>query len=55
MWMLILVPDYLAHQGWSAQKIGWAMGLFFVEVKIANAHAETARGNYFSTSGEMKS
>lgn len=30
MWTLILVPDYLANRGWSTQKIGWAMGLFFV-------------------------
>ncbi len=35
MWTLILVPDYLVHQGWSAQKIGWAMGVFFVFALLA--------------------
>ena len=48
MWMLILVPDYLAHQGWSAQKIGWAMGLFFVVSlfsRIYSGHLADRIGN----------
>ena len=48
MWTLILVPDYLAHQGWSAQKIGWAMGLFFVFAlfsRIFSGHLADRIGN----------
>lgn len=30
MWMLVLIPDHLARQGWSGQRIGWAMGIFFI-------------------------
>ena len=29
MWMLLLLPDFLTQRGWSSQKIGWAMGVYF--------------------------
>jgi MFS family permease len=29
MWILVLLPDFLAQEGWSSQKIGWAMGSYF--------------------------
>ncbi len=48
MWTLILVPDYLTHRGWSAQKIGWAMGLFFVVAlfsQIFSGHLADRIGN----------
>ena len=48
MWTLILVPDYLVHQGWSAQKIGWAMGVFFVFAlfsQIFSGHLADRIGN----------
>lgn len=30
LWVLILVPEFLSHHGWRTQKIGWAMGMFFL-------------------------
>ncbi len=48
VWTMILVPDYLSHQGWSAQKIGWAMGLFFVVAlfsQISSGHLADRIGN----------
>ena len=30
MWMLLLLPQHLAQNHWSSQKIGWAMGVFFL-------------------------
>jgi len=48
MWTLILVPDYLVQQGWSAQKIGWAMGVFFVFAlfsQIFSGHLADRIGN----------
>ncbi len=35
MWMLLLLPRFLVHLGWSSQKIGWAMGCFFVVYLVA--------------------
>jgi MFS family permease len=29
-WILVLVPSFLHGQGWSSQKIGWAIGVYFV-------------------------
>lgn len=29
-WILVLLPNFLHGQGWSSQKIGWAIGIYFV-------------------------
>ena len=29
IWMLLLLPGFLAQKGWSSQRIGWAMGSYF--------------------------
>lgn len=39
MWMLILLPEFLVNQKWSHQKIGWAIGLFFVVSLFARIYA----------------
>lgn len=48
IWSLLLLPDFLASKGWSAQKIGWAMGsLFLVHliVQIFSGHLAERYGN----------
>lgn len=47
-WVLILVPDFLSQHGWSTQKIGWAMGLFFLVYlfsQILSGHLADRIGN----------
>ena len=39
MWMLILLPEFLVNQKWSHQKIGWAIGLFFVVLLFARIYS----------------
>ncbi|MBM3801002.1 MAG: MFS transporter [Acidimicrobiia bacterium] len=29
VWMLLFLPDFLVRQGWSSQKVGWAVGSYF--------------------------
>ncbi len=29
VWMLLFLPEFLVHQGWSSQKVGWAVGSYF--------------------------
>jgi len=48
MWMLLLLPDFLAQRGWSSQKIGWAMGAYFsvyLLVQILAGHIADRYGN----------
>jgi cyanate permease len=48
MWMLLLLPDFLSHRGWSSQKIGWAMGAYFsvyLLVQILAGHIADRYGN----------
>ncbi|MXZ34965.1 MAG: MFS transporter [Acidobacteria bacterium] len=48
VWTMVLVPDYLSHQGWPAQKIGWAMGLFFIVAlfsQVFSGHLADRIGN----------
>jgi len=30
LWLLLLLPNFLRQQGWSNQKIGWAVGSYFL-------------------------
>jgi len=48
LWMLLLLPDFLAQGGWSSQKIGWAMGAYFsvyLLVQILAGHVADRYGN----------
>src|SRR4030095_7476978 len=48
MWMLLLLPGFLAQRGWSSQKIGWAMGAYFsvyLLVQILAGHIADRYGN----------
>src|SRR5947209_1845414 len=48
VWMLLLLPDFLAQKGWSSQKIGWAMGSYFsvyLLVQILAEHIANRYGN----------
>jgi len=29
-WVLVLLPNFLAERGWSSQRIGWAVGCYFL-------------------------
>lgn len=29
-WMLLLLPNFLQERGWSSQRIGWAVGCYFI-------------------------
>ena len=30
IWVLLLLPNFLAGRGWSSQEIGWAVGSYFL-------------------------
>jgi len=48
VWMLVLLPEFLAQRGWSSQKIGWAMGAYFsvyLLVQILAGHIADRYGN----------
>lgn len=38
-WMLLLLPIFLEQQAWSSQRIGWAMGSFFLVHLVAQVAA----------------
>lgn len=48
VWMLILLPSFLAGKAWSSQKIGWAMGSYFLvqlAVQVFAGHLANRWGN----------
>lgn len=48
IWMLLLLPGFLVQQGWSAQKVGWAVGSYFsvyIVVQILAGHIANRYGN----------
>jgi len=47
-WVLLLLPDYLHTLGWSLQKIGWAVGIFFfvnLVFQLASGQIADRRGS----------
>jgi DHA1 family multidrug resistance protein-like MFS transporter len=46
VWMLLLLPDFLAQEGWSSQKIGWAMGSYFSVYLLVQILAGQIAGRY---------
>lgn len=50
IWLLLLLPQYLAQHHWSSQKIGWAMGAFF----LAHLCTQTFGGNLTKRFGNVR-
>lgn len=48
IWMLLFLPAFLVQQGWSSQKVGWAMGSYFsvyIVVQILSGQIANRYGN----------
>ena len=48
LWILLLLPNFLQSRGWSSQRIGWAMGTYFIAnlvVQIFAGHLADRFGN----------
>ena len=45
-WMLLLLPDFLAQNSWSTQKIGWVMGTHFLVYLICQILAGNLADRY---------
>lgn len=50
VWLLLFLPDYLARHDWSSQKIGWAMGSFF----LLHLVAQTLTGHLSERYGNVR-
>jgi MFS family permease len=50
LWILLLLPNFLAARGWSSQRIGWVVGMYF----IVNLLSQLTAGHLADRYGNLR-